>query len=81
MNQPRRNADSTTQIFDAGLAIALDRGRILLQATRYDQDLGGNRLRGVPTDDAGNFLTDRRWNHNGRTAAACGPCTPRTVWR
>lgn len=64
MNQPRRNADSTTQIFDAGLAIALDRGRILLQATRYDQDLGGNRLRGVPTDDAGNFLTDRRWNHN-----------------
>lgn len=64
MNQPRRNADSTTEIFDAGLAIALDRGRILLQATRYDQDLGGNRLRGVPTDDAGNFLTDRRWNHN-----------------
>ncbi len=64
MNGPRRNADSTTGVYDAGLAITLDRGRILLQATRYDQDLGGNRLRGVPTDDAGNFLTDRRWNHN-----------------
>ncbi len=64
MNQPRRNADSTTQIFDAGLGFDLGRGELVLQVTRYDQDLGGNRLRGVPTDDLGNFLTDRRWNHN-----------------
>ncbi|MFP4519006.1 MAG: TonB-dependent siderophore receptor [Oceanicaulis sp.] len=64
LNQPRRNADSTTQIFDAGLGFDLGRGELVLQATRYDQDLGGNRLRGVPADDLGNFLTDRRWNHN-----------------
>ena len=64
MSQPRRNADSTTGIYDAGLAFDLGRGSLVLQATRYDQDLGGNRLRGVPTDDLGVFLTDRRWNHN-----------------
>ncbi|MGJ3232974.1 MAG: TonB-dependent siderophore receptor [Oceanicaulis sp.] len=64
MNLPRRNADSETLIFDAGLGFDLGRGELVLQATRYDQDLGGNRLRGVPTDDLGNFLTDRRWNHN-----------------
>jgi len=64
-NLPRRNADSTTQIYDAGLSFDLaGRGELVLQATRYDQDLGGNRLRGVPVDDAGRFLTDRRWNHN-----------------
>lgn len=64
MNTPRRNADSTSLILDAGVSLDLGRGSLVLQATRYDQDLGGNRLRGVPTDDAGHFLTDRRWNHN-----------------
>jgi len=64
LNLPRRNADSATGIYDLGLAFDLGRGDLVLQATRYDQDLGGNRLRGVPTDDLGNFLTDRRWNHN-----------------
>jgi iron complex outermembrane receptor protein len=64
LNLPRRNADSATGIYDLGLAFDLGRGDLILQATRYDQDLGGNRLRGVPTDDLGNFLTDRRWNHN-----------------
>jgi iron complex outermembrane receptor protein len=63
-NLPRRNADSRTQIYDLGLSYALEKGEIILQATQYDQDLGGNRLRGVPTDDLGHFLTDRRWNHN-----------------
>lgn len=64
MNLPRRNADSATEIYDLGVAIDLGRGALVLQATRYEQDLGGNRLRGVPTDDLGHFLTDRRWNHN-----------------
>jgi len=63
-NLPRRNADNSTRIYDFGLSHELDKGEIILQATRYEQDLGGNRLRGVPTDDLGNFLTDRRWNHN-----------------
>lgn len=63
-NLPRRNADNSTRIYDFGLSHELDKGEVILQATRYEQDLGGNRLRGVPTDDLGNFLTDRRWNHN-----------------
>lgn len=64
MNLPRRNADSATEIYDLGAALDLGRGALVLQATHYEQDLGGNRLRGVPTDDLGNFLADRRWNHN-----------------
>lgn len=63
-NLPRRNADTRTQTYDFGLSYQLDKGEVIVQATQYDQDLGGNRLRGVPTDDLGNFLTDRRWNHN-----------------
>ncbi len=66
-NQPRWNADDVSQVYDAGLRFDLGRGALNLQATRYDQDLGGNRLRGVPTDDLGNFLADRRWNHNEPT--------------
>ncbi|MGX6647521.1 TonB-dependent siderophore receptor [Maricaulaceae bacterium MS644] len=61
---PRANADSTSQIVDAGLLVDLGRGELTLQATHYDQDLGANRLRGVPVDDFGRFRTDRRWNHN-----------------
>jgi iron complex outermembrane receptor protein len=64
----RFNARNTTTIGDAGLRVALtDTTRLLVQATRYDQELPGNRLRGVPTDNAGNFLTDRRWNANEPT--------------
>lgn len=61
---PRDNADSEVDILDSGLRYDLDNGAVYLQATRYEQDLGGNRLRGVPTDNAGRFLADRRWNHN-----------------
>ena len=63
----RWNADNETLILDAGLRTDFDFGTLTLQATRYDIDLGGNRLRGVPTDDDGNFLADRRWNHNEAT--------------
>ena len=63
-NTARANTDSKTLIYDAGLGFDLGFADMVLQATRYEQDLTGNRLRGVPTDDAGNFLTDRRWNHN-----------------
>jgi iron complex outermembrane recepter protein len=60
----RTNASSETLIADGGLAYDLGIGRIVAQVTRYDQDLAANRLRGVPVDNAGNFLADRRWNHN-----------------
>ena len=61
---PRVNTASSTRIYDAGVAFELPFAELILQATRYEQDLDGNRLRGVPVDDDGNFLTDRRWNHN-----------------
>ena len=55
-------------ILDAGVAYQLTSDTdFLTQFTYVDQDLGGNRLRGVPVDDDGNFLTDRRWNHNEPT--------------
>ncbi|WP_115561711.1 TonB-dependent siderophore receptor [Xanthomonas arboricola] len=64
----RWNTDSQSQIGDASLAFDVgDTGELTLQYTDITQNLGGNRLRGVPVDDDGNFLTDRRWNHNEPT--------------
>lgn len=60
----RTNASSRTLIADGGLAFDPGPVKIILQATQYDQELDANRLRGVPTDNAGNFLASRRWNHN-----------------
>jgi iron complex outermembrane receptor protein len=65
---PRHGAGNETLIADGGVTLALtDSSRLILQATRYDQDLAANRLRGVPVDNAGNFLADREWNHNEPT--------------
>ena len=64
----RFNSDGQSRIGDAGLAFDVgDTGELTLQYTDITQTLGGNRLRGVPVDDAGTFLTDRRWNHNEAT--------------
>jgi len=63
----RFNAASRTLIADGGLAFDFGPGRIIAQVTRYDQELDSNRLRGVPVDNEGNFLTSRRWNHNEPT--------------
>lgn len=64
----RWNADSESVIGDASLAFDVgDTGELTLQFTDITQNLGGNRLRGVPVDDNGSFLTDRRWNHNEAT--------------
>ncbi|MEM1132121.1 MAG: TonB-dependent siderophore receptor [Pseudomonadota bacterium] len=65
--QFRFNADERTLILDGGLTFDLGFADLIFQATHYDQKLGGNRLRGVPTDDDGNFFTTVRWNHNERT--------------
>jgi iron complex outermembrane receptor protein len=61
---PRRGAGNESWIADASLRIPVRDSAFVVRATRYDQDLAANRLRGVPTDNAGDFLTDRRWNHN-----------------
>lgn len=63
----RFNAGTETLIADGGLSYDFRPARLIVQATRYDQDLAANRLRGVPADDQGNFLTDIRWNHNEPT--------------
>jgi len=64
----RTNTKSKSLIGDGGLSIKTNPGgKLTLQATIYDNDLPGNRLRGVLTDDAGNFLADIRWNANEPT--------------
>jgi iron complex outermembrane receptor protein len=64
----RVNAGSDIRIADAGVSVDLGgRGRLDIQATRYDQALQGNRLRGIIADNAGNFLSDISWNHNEAT--------------
>ncbi len=63
-NTPRVGARSEILIVDGGLKLDLPLGELTLQATHYDQNLPGNRLRGIPTDNLGHFLADRRWNHN-----------------
>ena len=66
-NTPRKNTASRIASYDIGLSAELPFAKLTLQGTRYEQDLGGNRLRGVPVDDDGNFIADRRWNHNEET--------------
>ena len=63
-NGPRTLTSDETNIYDAGLSFDLGFADLLLQATRYEQKLQANRLRGVLVDETGRFITDRRWNHN-----------------
>ena len=60
----RTNADSEVSIADGGLAFRFGDNLLTAQLIQLNTDLGGNRIRGVPTDDKGNFLADRRWNAN-----------------
>ncbi|MCW2400078.1 TonB-dependent siderophore receptor [Sphingobium sp. B2D3C] len=68
MDPYRLNTQNKARIADAGIAIKTNEGgKLTLQATIYDNELRANRLRGVLVDDAGNFLTDIRWNANEPT--------------
>ncbi|EQB30742.1 TonB-dependent siderophore receptor [Sphingobium ummariense] len=68
MNPYRLNTKNVSLIGDGGVAIRTNEGgKLTLQATVYHNDLQANRLRGVLTDNAGNFLTDIRWNANEPT--------------
>ena len=60
----RTNADSKVFIGDGGMAFQFGENLLDVQLIHLDTDLGGNRIRGVPVDDDGNFLADRRWNSN-----------------
>lgn len=66
-NTPRRNSGSEVLILDGGIRTDLGPAALTLQASRYEQNTQGNRLRGVPTDNLGHFLADRRWNHNEKS--------------
>ncbi|MEX2495924.1 MAG: TonB-dependent siderophore receptor [Woeseia sp.] len=64
----RNNAGRESAILDGGLSWQPGGDtRITGQVHYYDVELPGNRLRGVPVDDAGNFLTSVHWNTNEAT--------------
>lgn len=67
--QPFRwNTKVENEILDLGYLIDItDSTSLTLQYNTLTQDYQGARLRGVPTDDQGNFLGDRAWNHNEAT--------------
>lgn len=61
----RNNVDQANQNIDLGYAWDIsDDSSLTLQYTNIDQTLHGARLRGIPTDDEGNFLADDSWNAN-----------------
>lgn len=64
-NPSRANTDTRNRILDLGYAWEIDdTSRLLLQFTDIQQVLGGARLRGIPTDQDGNFLANIDWNAN-----------------
>ncbi len=67
-NPYRINTKNVSLIGDGAVAIKTNEGgKLTLQATIYDNDLQANRLRGVLTDNDGNFLGNIRWNANEPT--------------
>jgi len=61
----RNNADAKNTEIVGGLTFNLsDETTLTTTIDWIKQDLGGNRLRGVPVDDAGNFLVDLSYNAN-----------------
>ncbi|HUD94989.1 TonB-dependent receptor [Sphingobium sp.] len=64
----QRFSGSRSLVADGGLTFHLAPDTSLtVQATRYDQKLPGNRLRGVAIDADGHFLADRNWTHNEKS--------------
>ena len=64
----RANTSSDNTIVDLGYTWLINSAtELTTQYTYIEQELGGARLRGVPADDNGNFLTDISWNHNEAT--------------
>ncbi|SDH63234.1 iron complex outermembrane recepter protein [Vibrio xiamenensis] len=64
-NPSRDNTDVRNRIIDLGYAWDItDATTVTTQFTDIIQHYGGARLRGIPTDEDGNFLTDIDWNAN-----------------
>ena len=61
----RNNADSENIELAGGMTFLSGQDTTLTTTFDYIvQNLGGNRLRGVPVDDDGNFIVDRSYNAN-----------------
>ena len=68
MDPFRYNTRDKSLILDGGLTAKLgEDARIIGQVTHFEQKQRGARLRGVPTDNDGNFLASRRWNSNEKS--------------
>ena len=64
----RNHADEENTILSTSLTWLLnDNIDLTFQYDHIEQELGGSRLRGVPVDDNGNFLTDISYNANEKT--------------
>ena len=64
----RNNADSENTEIVGGLTFDLnDDTKITTTVDYIKQDLGGNRLRGVPVDDDGNFIVPPSYNANEKS--------------
>lgn len=64
-NPSRKNTDVRNRIIDLGYEVDMSEDTTLgLQFMDVKQHNGGYRLRGIPVDDDGNFLTDVDWNAN-----------------
>lgn len=67
-NPYRVNTDKRNRTIDLGYAFDLGEDTsITLQYTNVMQHNGGERLRGLPADMDGNFLTDRDFNFNEKS--------------
>ena len=67
-NPFRTNTSSDNTIVDLGYTWLINSAtELTTQYTFIEQELGGARLRGVPADDNGQFITDISWNHNEAT--------------
>ncbi|NLQ18391.1 TonB-dependent receptor [Marinomonas sp. M1K-6] len=64
----RNNVEEENRIIDLGYAWDIDSNNTLtVQYTDTHQHISGARLRGIPTDDDGNFLADTSWNNNEKS--------------
>lgn len=64
----RKNTDEKNILLSTGLTWSpSDNIDVTFQYDFIDQDLGGHRLRGVPVDDNGNFLTKISYSPNEKT--------------
>lgn len=64
-NPYRNNTDKRNRTLDFGYAFDIGQDSSLtLQYTNVMQHNGGERLRGLPADENGNFLVDRKFNFN-----------------